>query len=254
MTHFQDDETFGPVDALFIGAHPDDADLLAGGLMASMAKKGRKVILADATAGEFGTRGTVEEREAEGKEAAAILGVHRVCLGLPDGHLSQNLDQATNTVIRAIRKYRPSLVFTHTGDDHHPDHNAIHTATRRAFFLSNVLKIDTGQERFAAKRLFFFWSHRYEVPKKISFIADVTDTYETKINALKAHRSQFANPDYKGPETYVSSDIFWHKIESRAGFFGGLVNVRYGEAYIADGQIRMDDPCDFPDVGPLKAG
>lgn len=240
-------------DAIFFGAHPDDCEILAGGLMASMAARGRRVILADATRGEMGTRGTAEERALEAAEAARILGVERINLGLPDGGVGRDMETSVRAIVSALRAHRPRVVFTHSGGDHHPDHNALHIAVRRAFFLSNVLKYDTGQERHRPSRLFYFWSHRTDLPPSIAFIADVTATWETKVAALKAHKSQVAGTGYDGPKTYLTSDIFWHRIESRFGYFGSLIDVKFGEPYLAEGQVRMDDPMDFPDLAQGEA-
>lgn len=235
-------------DALFIGAHPDDGEILAGGLMASMAEKGRRVVLADATRGEMGTRGTAEERAVEAANAAKILGVERTNLGLPDGGIGRDMEASVRAVVRAIREYRPRLVFTHTGEDHHPDHNDIHTAVKRAFFTANVLKYNTGQERFNPRRLLFFWSHRTKLPPRVDFIADITATWEKKVAALKAHRSQVAGTGYDGPQTFLTGDLFWHRLEARFGYFGSLVNARYGEPYLAEGSLRIDDPMMLSDV------
>jgi len=235
-------------DALFIGAHPDDGEILAGGLMASLAEKGRRVILADATRGEMGTRGTAEERREEAAEAARILGVERTNLELPDGGIGRDMEASTRAVVRAIREFRPRLVFTHTGTDHHPDHNAIHLAVKRAVFFSNALKYDTGQERHLASRLFYFWSHRQELPPRVDFIADISHTWEKKVSALKAHKSQVAGTGYEGPKTYLTSDLFWHRIEGRFAHFGSLIGVKYAEPYLTEGYVRIDDPLEFSDL------
>jgi len=235
-------------DALFIGAHPDDVEILAGGTVAKLARAGRDIVVADATRGEMGTRGTVEERAAEAADAAAVLKVRRINLGLPDGSIAEDIPAATRAVVRAIREHRPRLVFVHESGDHHPDHNAISEATKFAFFQSNVLKYETGQERWRPSRLFFYVGTRQRWPQRPAFVVDVTDVWETKIASLRAHRSQLANADYKGPETYVASDLAWQQIEMRAGFFGGLVGVKYGEGFACDGPLRVDDPLALPGV------
>ncbi|HEY6951375.1 MAG TPA: PIG-L family deacetylase, partial [Bacteroidota bacterium] len=63
------------VDILAIGAHPDDIELSCGGTVAKLVKEGHKVVMADLTQGELGTRGTKEIRANEASEAAKILGV-----------------------------------------------------------------------------------------------------------------------------------------------------------------------------------
>src|SRR3989442_2967243 len=70
-------------------AHPDDAELVAGGTLAREAARGRRIAIVDLTRGESGSRGTPETRAAEATEAARVLGVaHRESLGLPDSRLS----------------------------------------------------------------------------------------------------------------------------------------------------------------------
>ncbi len=235
-------------DALFVGAHPDDAEILAGGTIAKLVRLGYSVTVADATRGEMGTRGTVEERAQEAADSAKILGVTRVNLALPDGGIGNDLPAATRRVVEAIREHRPRTVFTHEFGDHHPDHNAIAQAVKYACFQSNVLKYNTGQERFLPSRLFHYVGSRNRTPRTPSFIVDVTETFEVKMEALRCFRSQLANKDYEGPETYISSDLAWHHMEARAGFFGNLIGTRYAEAFTADAPLRIDDPVSLPDV------
>lgn len=235
-------------DALFIGAHPDDGELLAGGLIANMTRRGQRVVLIDATRGEMGTRGTVEERAGEAADAAAILGVQRENLALPDGGIGHDREASLRAIVSAIRRHRPRLLFTHSDVDHHPDHNALSQIVRQAFFTANLLKYDAGHERHATRRLFYFWSHRTQLPDQLAFIADVTDSWEQKIASIKAHRTQFAGGLPDGPATYLTSDIFWHRLEARFAYFGSLIGTRYGEPYQAEGILRIDDPVSLPDV------
>ncbi len=216
--------------------------------MASMAAAGRRVVLADATRGEMGTRGTPEIREEEASEAARILGVERINLGLPDGGISSHLDTAVREVVKAIREFRPLMVFTHSGTDHHPDHNGLYTAVRRAFFLANVLKYETGQERFLPSRLFYFFSGRHLLPERIDFIADICPVWDKKVTSIKAHRSQVHGSGFDGPETYLTNDLTWHRLEVRFGYFGSLIDVRYGEPYLSESFLRLDDPSILPGV------
>lgn len=233
-------------DALFLGAHPDDGELLAGGLMASMAAKGRRVVLADATRGEMGTRGTAELRAAEAENAARILGVTRINLGLPDGGIGRDRDASVRAIVEAIRRHRPRIVFTHTGSDHHPDHNDLHEATRRAFFTANLLKYETESPRFAPERLYYFWSHRVQLPPRVDFIADISPVWEQKVASIKAHMTQVQGTGFDGPQTYLTGDLFWHRLQARFAYFGSLIGVRYGEPYLSEGTLRVDDPLDLP--------
>lgn len=235
-------------DALFIGAHPDDVEIIAGGTVARLVALGREVVVADATRGEMGTRGTPEQREREAARAAQVLGVRRLNLGLPDGRIGDDIPAATRAVVRALRDVRPRVVFVHETGDHHPDHNALSQAVKFACFQSNVLNYDTGQERFRPNRLFYFVGSRSRWPQPASFVVDVSDVFDRKLEALRCYESQFANPNFQGPETFLSSDIAWRMIEMRAGFFGSLIGVKYGEAFVSDAPLRIDDPTTLPDA------
>ena len=230
------------IDAMFFGAHPDDVEILGGGLVARLTAAGKKVIVADATRGEMGTRGTPEERAEEARNAAGILGAQRINLGLPDGRIGEDIPAATRRIVEAIREHRPNLVFTHEPGDHHPDHNALSEAVKFAFFQSNVLKYDTGQERFRPGRLLYYVGSRTRWPHEPSFIVDISGVYEKKMEALRAFTSQLPNPSYKGPETLISGDLGWHMLEARSAFFGSMIGVRYGEPFLADAPLRIDDP------------
>ena len=110
------------LDVLAFGAHPDDVELGAGGILAVHAAKGKKVGIIDLTRGEMGTRGTPELRDLEAEEAARILGcVIRENLAFPDGRIPTN-HSAQIKVAEVIRKYQPEVVLMNAPTDRHPDH------------------------------------------------------------------------------------------------------------------------------------
>ena len=80
-----------PLDLLAAVAHPDDAELLAGGTLAKAVDAGRRVGILDLTHGEMGSRGNAEIRARESAAASLVLGITaRTNAGLPDGHLQNN--------------------------------------------------------------------------------------------------------------------------------------------------------------------
>lgn len=104
---------------MFIAAHPDDPDFLAGGTVARLAKEGRAVayvILTNANKGS-GDRSVASEqlapiREEEQRRAAHVLGVEHVkFLGYEDGELDDTRDLRRD-VTREIRRWRPDLIIT----------------------------------------------------------------------------------------------------------------------------------------------
>ena len=81
------------LDLLAMAAHPDDVELTCGGTLIKMARSGYAVGILDLTAGEMGTRGSIEIRRKEAAAATRLLGVkHRENLGLPDAHLEMRME------------------------------------------------------------------------------------------------------------------------------------------------------------------
>lgn len=236
-------------DALFIGAHPDDIEIHAGGTIAKMTAAGKKVMLCDLTLGEMASRGTVEERIVEAQDAADVLKADRKNLKLSDGRLQYEREKVVKAIVQIIRETKPRLVLTHPSGDHHPDHNAAADCVKFACFQSNVLKFDTGQDRHQIGRLYHFITSRKRMPAKPDVIVETTDFHEKKIESLKCYKSQLANKDYEGASTYVSSDQAWRMIDVFAGFVGGLVGKTYGEGYTTESPVLIDDLSNIEDSG-----
>ncbi|TAK53208.1 MAG: bacillithiol biosynthesis deacetylase BshB1, partial [Bacteroidetes bacterium] len=205
------------LDILAIGAHPDDVELSCGGTVAKCVQQGYKVGILDLTEGETGTRGTARIRAKEAEDAAKILGVSlRENLGLPDGSFEVN-EKNRLKVIQIYRKYRPKILLLPHWHERHPDHVHAHYLCREAWFYSGLAKIETKlngkkQEPWRPHQYFHFMQ-KYEFEP--SFIIDISDVYETRVAAIKAHKSQFYNPDSKEPETFLSQKSFLDFMETR---------------------------------------
>lgn len=134
---------------LGIFAHPDDEARIVGGTLAKYASEGVRIHLLVATRGEAGECGepplcTPEElpqvREAELRDACAILGVHDLrILDYRDGTLDA-VDRSSliGHIVEAIRRVQPHILLTFgpEGRTLHPDHLAIHEAATAAFHLA----------------------------------------------------------------------------------------------------------------------
>ncbi len=229
------------VDVLAIGAHPDDVDLGVGGLLCKLSDAGKRTAILDLSEGELGSRGTVAERNEEAGEAARLLGVStRRNAQLPDGGLSNNTEQRL-AIIRVIRELRPTVVFGPMRPDRHPDHEAAHDLIKDAHFFSGVHGLDTGQAPHRAQALYGYSAYQ-DGDCTPTHVVDISGVFERKIEALRAFRSQFHNPDYDGPETHVASPQFWEAITTRAAYWGNKIGVRYGEALYGTLPIAMDLP------------
>ena len=144
------------LDVLAFGAHPDDVELSMSGTILKFAKLGHRVGIVDMTRGEMGSRGNADIRSIEARNSAKILRLKvRENLCFEDGQIQDSV-KVRLSVIKQIRLYRPSLVFTHYWDDSHPDHIFTSRIVSAACYLSGLKKVVTDQPRFRPKRLVYF--------------------------------------------------------------------------------------------------
>jgi bacillithiol biosynthesis deacetylase BshB1 len=186
------------LDILAIGAHPDDVELGCGGTLALAARQGRRVGILHLTRGERGSRGTAEERLAEAERAAAALGaVELAFLDCGDGAL-RHAEAEEDALIEVLRTWRPELVLGPPRHDRHPDHGRAHELVAAAAFYSGLAargsRAAGAPHRPAA--VFSYMQHHGFEP---SFVVDVTATWEIKLAALAAYRSQLYQASGGGP-------------------------------------------------------
>ena len=235
------------LDTLVIVAHPDDAELACAGTIIQQIKNGRKVGIVDLTRGEMGTRGTPEIRLQEASDAAKIMGLSvRENLELADVYF-QNDRPHQMKVIQKIRKYRPEMVITNALTDRHPDHGKGADLVKTASFMAGLKMIETfdgdqTQEAWRPKVVYFSIQSQSLQP---DLIVDVSDSWTTKMQAIRAFKSQFHNPDSTEPETYISNPEFLKMIESRGKEFGHSIQVQYGEGFNVERVIGVNDLFDL---------
>ncbi len=235
------------LDILAFGAHPDDVELSCSGTLALEISRGKTAGIIDLTRGEMGTRGTAETREAEAQKAAGIMGVKiRENLGFKDA-LFTNDEDHKREVIKVLRKYQPDVVFCNAIKDRHIDHARASTLVSEACFLSGLQKYKTEingneQEKWRPKRVYHYiqW---YDIEP--DFVVDISSTIETKIQAVKAYKTQFYDPDSKEPETPISSSNFMESISYRARNFGRIIGVDYAEGFTAERHIGIKSVFDL---------
>src|SRR5262245_30083416 len=207
------------LDVLAIAAHPDDIELSVGGTLIKLARMGYKTGALDLTRGESGTRGTPEIRAREAERAAELLGLAvRENLDLGDAHIWVN-EETRVKLVRALRRLRPRVVLAQYWEDPHPDHAHSSLLVREACHNAGLTKYDqeAGQERWRPNGIAYFLFPRTVPP---SFIVDIGETSEQKWEAIRAHASQFFNPQTTEPQSRVSTQWFLNEIEARDRYFG----------------------------------
>ncbi|HOQ40371.1 MAG: PIG-L family deacetylase [Fervidobacterium sp.] len=174
---------------LFIGAHPDDIDIWAGGFLLKLRKKEdveiTSVVLTDGTAGTGG----YEVRKAEAERAAEFLNVDNFeYIGLKDGSLCM-MSELPIKLANFIRKYKPDMLLTHTSNDRHPDHAAIGRCVKDALFLATVSTDGLEYEPYLCNNALLFTSDPTRMPDKRLYV-DISDVYEEKAKLINIYESQ----------------------------------------------------------------
>jgi N-acetylglucosamine malate deacetylase 1 len=232
------------LDLLVFAAHPDDAELACSGLIAKLVSEGKKVGIVDLTQGEMGTRGSVEIRKSEVEKSSAILGLSaRINLGLKDGFIDSS-EANKLKVIKAIRQFRPEIMLINNFSDRHPDHGAAYQLLRDSSFLSGLAKIitygdeNTIQTAWRPKNIYQYIQDRWHKP---DFVVDISEFWPKKLAAIQSFSSQFYDINSKEEQTYISTPLFMEYLESRAKEMGHLIGVQYGEGFLSERTLGVQN-------------
>jgi bacillithiol biosynthesis deacetylase BshB1 len=232
-------ETVERLDVVAVAAHPDDLEITCGGTVAKLVRQGYKVGLIDLTTGEPTPRGSVEIRAREAEAARRVLGVPlRINLGLPNREL---MDCPPNRFALAtqFRRLRPTIVIGTAGRTPaaSPDHNQAHLLIEAARFYSQLTKWDDRFENTPAYRV----PHLVYAPVPVdaeqrqwhgTFIIDITDTFEQKLQAIRCYESQFDEPRFERMRHFVTG----HNVA-----VGGRCGFAYGEFFALPTPIGATD-------------
>lgn len=221
-----------PGSAMAIYAHPDDADVAAGGLLAQWASEGcavHLVVVCDGAKGSHGPKANSvslrDARRAELQFAADLLGAATVTeLDKPDGEVI-NDQELRSTLVGLVRKFRPEVVV---GPDptatffggvyvNHRDHRETGWALLDSVAPAAAMPLYFPEqgEPHQVRQLLLSGTHEPDV------VVDVTRTIDTKVKAVLAHVSQLA-----GDDEAIRSVVY-----GRAEQAGRPVGVAYGEAF-----------------------
>ena len=230
--------------ALVVMAHPDDAEFGAGGTIAAWVRDGWDIYYVICTDGGSGgpdeatdvgpeeRRKGTETRKGEQRAACKVLGVKDVIFfDYPDGQLQPTI-QLRRDIVRVLRKYRPTRLVCQSPERawtpqmfvgrHHPDHLAAGEATISAMYPASQNPWDFP-ELLAEGLLPHKVKELYVSGAPVSnFWVDISETMDQKIEALRAHRSQFPGDRLAGLE---------QRIRERTGAVGQQYGVAYAEEF-----------------------
>ena len=226
---------------LYIGAHPDDADLEAGGTLSMMAEKGARVRVISVCNGNKGHQSMASDelaarRLGEARAAAKVLGIEDyTILDHPDCELEAGLKEREE-LARLIRAFAPHVIITHRTCDYHADHRAVGQLVQDCTYLLGVPLWLPDAPVPEVKPLVVFSRDEFELPRVLrpDIMVDVTARRRQLIDAFVCHVSQLFEwlpwemklsdvpslDDKAAVDAYV--DKYWLKRKRRdAARFGG---------------------------------
>jgi LmbE family N-acetylglucosaminyl deacetylase len=182
---------------LVLGAHPDDAEFFAGGLLASHYRLGSTIRLISVTNGQSGHHSVpshelIVRRRAEAAAAGRVIGADYVTWDFPDGSLLPSLELRL-AIIREIRSFQPDLVLTHRTFDYHPDHRAVGQAVQDASYMVLVPKIAPELPPPKREPIVAYMPDLFTrpCPLRPDVVLDVSEHWESVLGMLDSHESQF---------------------------------------------------------------
>lgn len=198
---------------LAIGAHPDDMNQFAGGTLILLKKAGYDITIADLTDGRCGSKIVSAEeiiaiRRKEAEKAAEMIGAHYITLGLLDGCVEYNLENATK-LVTLIRQVDPEIIITHPAkEDYMTDH--WHTGALVLWAAPEAIHINFSPETQAMKaKPYIYHTDPQDLIGSdgqialVNTIVDISDVIDQKLEALAAHESQMRFSKHREKEDTV---------------------------------------------------
>jgi LmbE family N-acetylglucosaminyl deacetylase len=218
---------------LFVAAHPDDADFLAGGTVARLIKEGRETAYVVVTNGSKGSSDPsispeqlIALREAEQRDAAHVLGVAEVAfLGYEDGELEDTRDLRRD-IVREIRRWRPDLLITlnpHRTYRNFPGWHRDHRTTARVALdcvyplARDYLAFPELMPDYGPHKVREVYTIQWEQP---NLVVDITHTLDLKLEAIRRHTSQVGD-----------LSAFEERMRTRAATLGRERGFAYAEGF-----------------------
>ena len=185
------------MNVLAFGAHPDDVEFLCSGTLLKYHKQGHKIFIALTTSGNTGSNEiaskdeTAAIREAEQLEAAKLYDAQVRFLRFDDEGL-QDTPETRRAVLTAIRWANPDVILTNPPWDPSTDHGMTGRLVTQVLLSVGGKQHPADLPPIDKTPQVFFW----DIPAGLGFqpevFVDITDTMDEKLQAIRAHKSQFA--------------------------------------------------------------
>ncbi len=206
---------------LAIGAHPDDAEIGCGGLLAMEGISKHILHLSNGETSKYADR---ETRRGEAEAAARVLTAQVHFFDVPGRRITAD-ETTCLRLVELIREIRPDFLVTHWAIDGHPDHREAHHLVRKAFFLSGA-GVEMDAPSWKCRNLLYFHPFSSGYGFAPEFVLDITAVYAKKLEALRSHRSQesFVLPQVDAVSRYFGENSGVERAEPFKAEFPLVVN------------------------------
>lgn len=196
MDNISNKPSHSKIHALFIGAHPDDADIEFGGTAIKYLNSGHKVTYLSMTNGDAGHQSMsgkplAVRRRKESKAVEAFLGIDYLVLDNHDAELQATIKNR-NKLIQIIRKLKPDFIITHRPNDYHTDHRNTSLLVQDMAYLITVPNVVPSEPRMDFNPVIVYHQDNFSKPNAFTpnVIIDITDVIDKKMESLALHESQ----------------------------------------------------------------
>jgi len=231
----------GKLAVIVFGAHPDDAEIRAGGAGAMWSDLGHHVKLVSVTNGDIGhwqmAGGPLAaRRNAEVQAAAKILGTTAEVLDIHDGELMPTLENR-KIMTRLIRQWDADIVIAHRPVDYHPDHRYVGVLMQDCGYMVGVPFLCPDTPHMKKTPVFLYSSDRFQTPTpfRADIVVAIDGVVERKVDALAKLESQFIEGGATGsaretPTTPAEKEAAHKRLrESFKGRFASTANQYRGK-------------------------
>ncbi len=79
-----------------------------------------------------------------------------------------------------------------------------------------------------------------EDPVKPTFVVDISDEFERKMEAIQCYRSQFDGATAAG-ELFPTGDSLYDLVRTQNAHYGSLIRTAFGEPFTTTETVAVDD-------------
>ena len=152
---------------------------------------------------------------------------------------SANTPETRADLVRVIRRFAPRIVIAPAPGGRHPDHRVTAELVRDACFLAGLAKLEPGVPAHRPHKILHSMAYR-EDHEKPTFVVDISEELEQKLQAISCYASQFAGAIRAG-EVQPNGEPLLDIVRHQAAHYGSLIRTRYGEPFFTTETMRVDD-------------